>query len=70
MCPYYGSEELRAMSDPAFYGVDYIGVKPRIQTAPVIPRPGPLDAWKSEHDECYSAPDMKKVNALPHGITR
>ncbi|MDO4583975.1 MAG: hypothetical protein Q4D62_07715 [Planctomycetia bacterium] len=70
MCPYYGSEELRAMPDPQFDGVEFVAVKPRIQTAPLIPRPGPLDAWKSEKDPCYAPPTLERVNALPHGIAR
>ncbi len=43
MCPYRGTEEVRAIPDPEFQGVDWISVRPRIQTAPTIVRPGPLD---------------------------
>ena len=70
MCPYYGSEELRAMGDPDFPGVEWLPVKPRITTAPIIPRPGPLNAFHPELDKAYEAPDMNRVNALPSGIER
>ena len=43
MCPYLGDEEIRQMPDPQFQGIDWLAIRPRIQTAPVIPRPGPLD---------------------------
>lgn len=68
MCPYYGSEELRNMPDPEFPGADWLPVRPRIQTAPVIPRPGPFDAFHPENDRAYDAPDMNRVNRLPYGI--
>lgn len=70
MCPYYGSEELREMEDPKFKGVDWLPVKPRIQTAPVIPRPGPLDPFHPEKDSAYEAPGMERVNRLPFGVER
>ena len=43
MCPYRGDEEVRAIPDPVFQGVDWLAVRPRIQTAPRIVRPGPVD---------------------------
>ena len=43
MCPYIGDEEVRAEPDPVFQGVDWLAVRPRLQTAPVIHRPGPVD---------------------------
>jgi hypothetical protein len=43
MCPYLGEEEVRAIDDPVFQGVDWLSVRPRIKTAPVIVRPGPVD---------------------------
>jgi hypothetical protein len=43
MCPYRGDEEIRAIPDPEFQGVDWIAIRPRIQTAPRIVRPGPVD---------------------------
>ena len=43
MCPYRGSEEVRAIPDPVFQGVDWLSVRPRIKTAPTIIRPGPVD---------------------------
>ena len=38
-CPYVGEEELRAMDDPAFPGIDELPIRPRVKTAPVISRP-------------------------------
>ncbi|MBM3498207.1 MAG: hypothetical protein FJX74_06005 [Armatimonadetes bacterium] len=43
MCPYLGDEEVRREPDPQFQGVDWLAIRPRVATAPVIPRPGPLD---------------------------
>jgi hypothetical protein len=38
-CPYAGEEELRAMDDPEFPGIDELPIRPRVKTAPVISRP-------------------------------
>ena len=38
-CPYVGAEELRAMDDPDFPGIDELPIRPRVKTAPVISRP-------------------------------
>jgi len=43
MCPYRGSEEIRGIADPEFQGVDWLAVRPRIQNAPRVVRPGPVD---------------------------
>jgi hypothetical protein len=43
MCPYLGDEEVREIPDPVFQGVEWLAIRPRIQTAPRIIRPGPLD---------------------------
>ncbi len=43
MCPYRGDEEVRQIPDPVFQGIDWLAVRPRIETAPVIVRPGPVD---------------------------
>jgi hypothetical protein len=43
MCPYRGDEEVRAIPDPVFPGVDWLAIRPRIKTAPRIVRPGPMD---------------------------
>ena len=42
MCPYRGSEEVRAIEDPEFQGVDWLSIRPKIKNAPRIVRPGPL----------------------------
>jgi hypothetical protein len=38
-CPYNGEEEIRAMADPEFSGIDQLPIRPRLKTAPVIDRP-------------------------------
>ncbi len=38
-CPYLGDEEVRAISDPVFAGVEKLPIRPRVKTAPVIERP-------------------------------
>ncbi len=43
MCPYRGDEEVRAIDDPDFQGVDWISIRPKIKTAPTIIRPGPVE---------------------------
>lgn len=43
MCPYNGEEEIRAIPDPEFQGIDWLAIRPRIQTAPRVTRPGPVD---------------------------
>ena len=39
MGPYRGEEELRAISDPNFDGVEDLAIRPRMETAPKIQRP-------------------------------
>jgi hypothetical protein len=63
MCPYRGAEEVRAIEDPVFQGVDWISIRPRIETAPVLRRPGPFDPWGL--DEAYDAPDECEIYAIP-----
>lgn len=43
MTPYLGEEEIRQMPDPEFQGIDWLALRPRLQTAPEITRPGPVD---------------------------
>ena len=38
MCPYRGDEEVRQEPDPEFQGVEWLAVRPRVQTAPVVNR--------------------------------
>jgi len=38
-CPYMGEEELRALGDPDFPGIERLPIRPRVATAPVIERP-------------------------------
>jgi hypothetical protein len=43
MTPYRGLEEIHDIPDPDFQGIDWLAIRPRIQTAPLITRPGPVD---------------------------
>ncbi|MDR1341324.1 MAG: hypothetical protein LBK58_14920, partial [Prevotellaceae bacterium] len=63
MGPYYGFEELRKMEDPLFQGKDWLSQRPRVQTAPIVPRPGPFDAF--ETDGAYDTPSPDSYNKLP-----
>jgi hypothetical protein len=38
-CPFMGEEELRALGDPNFPGIERLPIRPRVATAPVIERP-------------------------------
>jgi hypothetical protein len=38
-CPFMGEEEVRALGDPDFPGIERLPVRPRVATAPVIDRP-------------------------------
>jgi hypothetical protein len=38
-CPYRGEEEIRAIPDPNFPGIERLPVRPRVKTAPIIARP-------------------------------
>ncbi|MDR1896688.1 MAG: hypothetical protein LBR10_07860 [Prevotellaceae bacterium] len=68
MGPYYGAEELQKMEDPYFQGKDWLSQRPRVQTAPIVPRPGPFDPF--ETDEAYDTPDAMRHNSLPNGVKR
>lgn len=43
MCPYMGDDEIRQIPDPVFQGVDWLAVRPKVASAPIIARPGPVD---------------------------
>ena len=38
-CPFLGEEEIHAMADPEFDGIEKLPIRPRLRTAPVIERP-------------------------------
>ena len=38
-CPFMGEEEVRALGDPDFPGIERLPIRPRVATAPVIERP-------------------------------
>lgn len=39
VCPYRGDEEIRALPDPDFPGIEDLPIRPRVRTASDIPRP-------------------------------
>ena len=64
MCPYMGSDDVRADDDPTFQGSDWLSVKPRLKTAPVVRRPGPFDAFGND-SEIYAPPTDQAIYANP-----
>jgi len=38
-CPYRGEEDIRAIPDPEFAGIDQLPIRPKVATAPIIQRP-------------------------------
>ncbi len=38
-CPYRGEEDIRAIPDPNFPGIEYLPIRPRVASAPVVQRP-------------------------------
>ena len=38
-CPFMGEEEIRALDDPDFAGIERLPIRPRVRTAPIIERP-------------------------------
>jgi hypothetical protein len=38
-CPYRGDPEVRQVPDPYFAGIEWLPIRPRVKTAPVIQRP-------------------------------
>jgi len=64
MCPYLGSDDVHNMPDPKFQGSDWLAVPPRLETAPVVKRPGPFDPFGRE-DDAYDAPDQCEIFANP-----
>ena len=39
ICPYMGEEEVRALGDPEFPGIERLPIRPRVATAPKVERP-------------------------------
>jgi hypothetical protein len=39
ICPYMSEEEIRALGDPEFPGIERLPIRPRVTTAPEIERP-------------------------------
>ena len=38
-CPYMGDREIRSLPDPDFPGIEKLPIRPRVKTAPLVPRP-------------------------------
>ncbi|MDR1497164.1 MAG: hypothetical protein LBS59_01940 [Puniceicoccales bacterium] len=70
MGPYNGAEEIRDQEDPSFFGKDWISQRPRIRTAPIVPRPGPFDPFFTDTDPAYFTPALEYYNKLPYGVAR
>jgi hypothetical protein len=68
MGPYVGAEELRKMEDPIFQGKEWLSQRPRVQTAPIVQRPGPFDPFAT--DEAYDTPATECYNKLPASVIR
>ncbi|MHC5056936.1 MAG: LamG-like jellyroll fold domain-containing protein [Planctomycetota bacterium] len=43
MCPYRGDKEVREIDDPVFQGIDWLAIRPKVRSAPLIVRPGPVE---------------------------
>lgn len=67
MCPYMGTDDIRAAADPKFQGSDWLAVPPRLETAPVVTRPGPFDAFGRD-DDAYDAPTDAEIYGNPAAI--
>ena len=50
MCPYLTDDDIRAEDDPVFQGADWLAIRPRLKTAPVVIRPGPFPADAEERE--------------------
>jgi hypothetical protein len=44
MCPFLTDDDIRAEEDPEFQGCDWLAIRPRLKTAPILIRPGPFSA--------------------------
>ena len=64
MCPYMGTDDIHDLPDPKFQGSEWLAVTPRLETAPVVRRPGPFDPFGKE-DDAYDAPSQEKIYANP-----
>lgn len=63
MCPYLGTDDIRRLPDPKFQGSDWLAIPPRLETAPVVRRPGPFDPWGI--DDAYDPPKKEKIYGNP-----
>jgi len=44
MCPYLSDVDVRMEDDPVFQGSEWLAIKPRLKSAPILIRPGPFPA--------------------------
>lgn len=63
MCPYMGGDDVRSAPDPKFQGSDWLALPPRLETAPVVKRPGPFNAFGD--DEAYATPSAEAIYGNP-----
>lgn len=50
MCTYLSDEDIRVKEDPVFQGSDWLAIKPRLKSAPIVIRPGPFRADAEAED--------------------
>ena len=63
MCPYMGGDDVRSAPDPKFQGSDWLALPPRLETAPVVKRPGPFNAFGD--DDAYATPSAEAIYGNP-----
>ncbi len=56
MCPCLSDEEISAEADPQFQGCEWLSIRPRLKTAPVVIRPGPFCADADAADYGLATP--------------
>lgn len=64
MCPYMGTDDIYNLPDPKFQGSDWLSITPRLETAPVVRRPGPFDPFGRD-DDAYDAPSDDRIYENP-----
>ncbi|MCL1920264.1 MAG: hypothetical protein FWG50_04175 [Kiritimatiellaeota bacterium] len=69
--PYRSDDEIRAEDDPVFQGSEWIAIKPRLKTAPIVVRPGPFPADSHSIADWPNAETVRQPPSKPNGaVTR
>jgi hypothetical protein len=61
-CPYRSEQEVRAIPDPEFEGIDDLPIRPRVRTAPAI------DRFNLAQDDLPRPPAPPSTGRLPEGV--